>query len=137
LATPPAAARAKPTGADEVPNEFLLLIMRSWGLGPAYIVNRRSDVLACNQLAQKMFDRFAISDNILRMLFLDPAAQKIWANWDAFARFFVGSVRRTIGPASDDPATTTLISDVSAKSQAFAMGQPRDRRPRTQGEEDP
>jgi transcriptional regulator with XRE-family HTH domain len=120
LVTPPATARTKPTGADEVPNEFLLLVMRSWELGPAYIVNHRSDVLDRNQLAQEMFERFAITDNILRMLFLDPGAQKTWADWDAFARFFVGDLRRTIGPASDDPATTTLISEVSAKSHAFA-----------------
>jgi hypothetical protein len=48
--------------------------MRSWTLGPAYIVNHRSDVLAKNQLAREIFERFEISDNILRMLFLDPAA---------------------------------------------------------------
>ncbi len=96
--------------------------MRSWALGPAYIVNHGSDVLATNQLAQQIFEHFKITGNILRMLFLDPAAQKTWANWDAFARFFVGTVRRTIGPViNDDPATTALISDVSAKSHTFAL----------------
>jgi transcriptional regulator with XRE-family HTH domain len=121
LVTPAPTPRTKRRAADEVPNEFLLLVMGSWALGPAYIVNHRSDVLARNQLAQAMFERFAISDNILRMLFLDPAAQKTWANWEAFARFFVGTVRRTIGPViDDDPATTALISEVSAKSHAFA-----------------
>ena len=122
LVTPPPTARTKPTSADERANEFLLLVMQSWAFGPAYIVNHRSDVLASNELAQQMFDHFKISDNILRMLFLDPGAQKTWANWDAFARFFVGTVRRTIGPViNDDPATTALISDVSAKSRAFAL----------------
>ena len=121
LVSPPSTPRIKRTGAEEVPNEFLLLVMRSWAWGPAYIVNHRSDVLARNQLAQAMFERFAIADNILRMLFLDPGAQQTWANWDAFARFFVGTVRRTIGPViDDDPATTTLISEVSANSHAFA-----------------
>lgn len=120
LVTPRPTPRTKPTGADEVPNEFLLLVMRSWALGPAYIVNHRSDVLASNQLAQEIFEHFEITDNILRMLFLDPAAQKTWADWDAFARFLVGTVRRTIGPVIDD-ATTTLISEVAAKSHAFAL----------------
>jgi hypothetical protein len=105
-----------------VPNEFLVLAMRSWTLGPAYIVNHRSDVLASNQLAREIFERFEISDNILRMLFLDPGAQKAWADWDAFARFVVGTVRRTIGPVIEaDPATTALISDMSAKSHVFAV----------------
>ena len=111
-----------PTGAGEVPNEFLLLVMRSWVLGPAYIVNHRSDVLTKNQLAQEIFEHFEMSDNILRMLFLDPAAQERWADWDAFARFVVGTVRRTIGPViDDDPATVALISALSAKSHAFAL----------------
>ena len=122
LVTPPPTPRSERTGADAVPNEFLLLVMRSWALGPAYIVNQRSDVLAKNQLAQEIFKHFEIADNILRMLFLDPAAQKTWADWDAFARFLVGSVRRTIGPViGDDPATMALISDVSAKSHTFAL----------------
>jgi transcriptional regulator with XRE-family HTH domain len=70
LVTPPPTLRSERAGADEVPNEFLLLVMRSWALGPAYIVNQRSDVLARNQPAQEMLEHFAISDNILRMLFL-------------------------------------------------------------------
>jgi transcriptional regulator with XRE-family HTH domain len=122
LVTPPATPRIKRTGTDEVQNEFLLLAMRSWTFGPAYIVNYRSDVLAANQPAQEIFDHFEISDNVLRMLFLDPAAQKRWADWEAFARFVVGTVRRTIGPVSDDdPVTATLISELSAKSQAFTL----------------
>jgi transcriptional regulator with XRE-family HTH domain len=122
LVTPPPTPRTKRTGADAVPNEFLLLVMRSWALGPAYIVNHRSDILAKNQLAQEIFDHFEISDNVLRMLFLDPAARERWVDWDAFARFFVGSVRRINGPVvDDDPATMALIADVSSKSQAFAL----------------
>jgi transcriptional regulator with XRE-family HTH domain len=122
LVTPPATPRTNRTGADAAPSEFLLLVMRSWTLGPAYIVNHRSDVLAKNQLAQDIFRRFEISDNILRMLFLDPAAQERWADWDAFARFVAGTVRRTIGPViDDDPAATALIADLSAKSHAFAL----------------
>jgi transcriptional regulator with XRE-family HTH domain len=122
LVTPAATPGTKRTGAAKVPNEFLLLVMRSWALGPAYIVNHRSDVLAKNQLAQEIFEHFEISDNILRMLFLDPAAQERWADWDAFARFVVGTVRRTVGPViDDDPVTMALISDVSAKSHTFAL----------------
>jgi MmyB-like transcription regulator ligand binding domain len=56
------------------------------------------------------------------MLFLDPAAPERWADWDAFARFVVGTVRRTIGPViDDDPVTVELISALSAKSHAFAL----------------
>ncbi|MBY8857543.1 helix-turn-helix transcriptional regulator [Nocardia sp. CA2R105] len=120
LVSPPPAPR-KPVGVREEVNEFLSLVMRSWEPGPAYIVNHRSDVLAANRSARELFERFEISDNILRMLFLDPAAPRIWADRDAFARFFVGGIRRMIGPApQDDPVTTALLADVSARNPAFA-----------------
>lgn len=102
-------------------NEFLLLAMQSWTFGPAYMVNHRSDVLAANDAAREIFDQFDFSDNVLRMLFLDPAARQRWVDWESFATFFVGGVRRNIGPALDtDPVTAALIAEVSAGSPAFA-----------------
>lgn len=115
LAAPPQGA---PIAAP--PNEFLVLAMLSWSYGPAYVVNHRSDVLAANSLAQDMFDRVKFPDNILRMLFLDPAAKQRWVDWQTFATFFVGAVRRNIGAALDsDPAAAALIAEVSAGSPAF------------------
>lgn len=114
-------ALATPIPTETAVNEFLLLAMQSWESGPAYIVNHRSDILALNESAREIFDQFEVSDNILRMLFLDPAAKQLWADWDAFATFFVGGIRRIMGGAiDDDPATVALIADVSAKSAAFA-----------------
>jgi transcriptional regulator with XRE-family HTH domain len=104
--------------ADVPPNEFLVLAMQSWSYGPAYIVNHRSDVLAVNALAQDIFRQFEVADNILRMLFLDPAAKVRWVDWEAFATFFVGGIRRIIGPVMD-AATTALIAEVSAASSEF------------------
>lgn len=119
LVTPPPIPPVAP--ADEPPNVFLDLVMRAWTLGPAYIVNHRTDVVAANPLAQQLFARFEHSDNVLRMIFLDPAAPRIWANWDTFARYLVGGVRRLIGPvAGDDPEITTMLADLSAASPAFA-----------------
>ncbi len=118
LVTPPPSPR---TAREEAPNEFLALVVRSWSWGPAYIVNQRSDVLTANRPAQEIFEQFEFSDNILRMLFLDPAAQRMWADWAAFARFLVGGIRRMIGPVVvDDPATAALIAEMSARSPAFA-----------------
>lgn len=101
-------------------NEFLLMAMQSWMFGPAYIVNHRSDILAANDFARGIFDQFDFADNILRMLFLDPSAKQRWVDWEAFATFFVGGIRRNIGPALDtEPATAALIAEVSDKSPIF------------------
>jgi transcriptional regulator with XRE-family HTH domain len=115
-------APAKTVPAEGPTNEFLVLVMQSWSYGPAYIVNHRSDVLAANVLAQNIFEPFGISDNILRMLFLDPASRQRWVDWEAFATFVVGSIRRLIGPALDaDPATAALIAEVGAQSPVFTQ----------------
>ncbi|WP_216893059.1 helix-turn-helix transcriptional regulator [Nocardia alni] len=120
LVTPPPSLPAAQAGTEAL-NEFLVLVVRSWAWGPAYIVNQRSDVLSANRPAQEIFEQFEFSDNILRMLFLDPAAQRMWADWAAFARFLVGGIRRMIGPVVvDDPATAALIAEMSARSSAFA-----------------
>lgn len=104
-----------------VPNQFLVQVMHLWTAGPAYIVNHRSDVLALNQLAQEFHTRLDVSDNILRMLFLDPKARDTWVNWDAFASFIVSSIRRT-GPGvyDDDPTATALMEELANRSPAFA-----------------
>jgi hypothetical protein len=52
--------------------------------------------------AQENFEHFKITDNILRMLFLDPATPKTRVDWEAFARLFVGSIRGAIGAVIDD-----------------------------------
>jgi hypothetical protein len=96
--------------------------MNMWTLGPAYIVNPRTDVLAGNHLARKLFERFEYPDNVLRMVFLDPAAPRIWANWDAFARYFVGGVRRMVGPVvDDDPGITAMLTELSDANPVFAQ----------------
>jgi transcriptional regulator with XRE-family HTH domain len=131
LVTPPATPRIKRTGTDEVQNEFLLLAMRSWTFGPAYIVNYRSDVLAANQPAQEIFEHFEISDNILRMLFLDPAAQKRMGRLGS-----VREVRRRHCPQNHRPSQRRRSGhhhfDLRAVRQEpsvhSAVGQPRDRR---------
>jgi transcriptional regulator with XRE-family HTH domain len=113
--------RTRCAEAHGAPNEFLSLVMQSWPRGPAYIVNHRCDVLARNQPARELLEHSRFPDNILHMLFLDPAAPEMWANWDAFARFFVGGIRKNSGPAmDDDPATAALIAKVAEQSPAFA-----------------
>ena len=84
--------------------------------------NRRTDVLAANRLAQQLFERFEHPDNVLHMVFLDPAAPRIWANWDTFARYFVGGVRRMMGPVvDDDPEIAAMLTELSSANPTFAQ----------------
>ncbi|MDI3315973.1 MAG: helix-turn-helix transcriptional regulator [Mycobacterium sp.] len=119
LAIPQHRWRRKP-GAQQDPAEYLLLLMQSWTLGPAYIVNRRCDVLAENVQASLLFSQFTITGNILRLLFLDPRAKTSWVNWESYARSAVATMRRIVGADTDQPDVAEIIHELSSKSGDFA-----------------
>ncbi|MBS4728394.1 helix-turn-helix domain-containing protein [Mycobacterium sp. SM1] len=119
LAIPQHRWRQNPS-EQQGPAEYLLLLMQSWTLGPAYIVNRRCDVLAKNVQASLLFDQFTITGNILRLLFLDPEAKTAWVNWESYARSTVATMRRITGADIDyQPDVAEIIHELSSKSNDF------------------
>lgn len=104
----------------EGPGEYLLMVMNTWTFGPAYIINRRCDVIARNELAWLVFDQFEVTDNILRMVFLDPSAKTTWVDWESFAVAIVGGVRSMLGSDVDQPDTAEFIRDLASRSDDFA-----------------
>lgn len=112
--------RQKP-GSQQAPTEYLLLLMHTWTFGPAYIANRRLDVVAQNQQARLLFDQFRVTGNILRLLFLDPEAKTLWVNWESYAKTAVASMRRIVGADIDQPDIAEIIHEISDKSSDFAQ----------------
>lgn len=106
-------------GCQQGPIEYLLLLMQAWTLGPAYIVNRRCDVLAENRQAQLLFGQFKITGNILRLLFLDPEAKTSWVNWESYAKTAVATIRRIMGVDIDQPDMAEIIHELSDGSSDF------------------
>jgi transcriptional regulator with XRE-family HTH domain len=107
------------TGAQQSPAEYLLLLMQTWTLGPAYIVNHRCDVLAENPQASLLFDQFKTTGNILRLLFLDPAAKTVWVNWESYAKTAIATLHRIMGADIDQPDVAEIIQELSEKSTDF------------------
>jgi transcriptional regulator with XRE-family HTH domain len=80
---------------------------------PAYLKGRRWDVLAANRAARALFADWAArapgDRNKVWWMFTDPAARKVYVNWeqeaaDLLARFRAAAARRL-----DDPDFTDLI----------------------------
>jgi transcriptional regulator with XRE-family HTH domain len=90
---------------------------------PAFIVDRRSEVLAWNALAAALigdFDAMAPRQrNFARFLFLDERARSLYPDWDKAARESVASLRMAAGRDPDDPVLNELIGELSVKSEAF------------------
>ncbi|MFJ7962723.1 helix-turn-helix transcriptional regulator [Streptomyces sp. NPDC096324] len=95
---------------------------------PAYVRNRRFDVLAANALGRALyapvFDSPLFAQrgpvNTARFLFLDPAAQNFWVDWDKGADDSVAFLRTEAGRALHDKALTDLIGELTTKSEEFA-----------------
>lgn len=86
---------------------------------PAFVEGRYLDVLAANPLATALSPRLAAGGNRLRDVFLDPAEQALWPNWDDATRGLVAGFRQSVGTDTDDPRFIELVGELSLVSPRF------------------
>jgi hypothetical protein len=91
---------------------------------PAFVLGRRTDVLASNRLARALVKDWdavpARERNYVRWMFLDPAARELHQDWAAVAADVVGTLRFDAGRHPDDPLLNQLVGELAVKSQHFA-----------------
>jgi len=89
---------------------------------PAYILDRRWNARGWNPPAARLFrDWLSAPDpNLLRYVFLDPAAPGFIVNWEDRARRLVAECRADFARQHEDDAGRTLIAELRAGSPAFA-----------------
>ncbi|MEV0297271.1 helix-turn-helix transcriptional regulator [Nocardia sp. NPDC050710] len=97
----------------------LLRLMDTWTTTPVLVMGRYLDVLAANPLAAAVNSCSVPGVNQLRMMFLDPEACNIYADWPTVAAETVASLRATAGDDLDDPRLTELVGELSLKSAEF------------------
>ncbi|GHF27059.1 DNA-binding protein [Kitasatospora xanthocidica] len=102
---------------------------------PAFVLGRRMDVLAWNALGDAV-NGFSTRTgggsaagggaggpdgppNQARHAFLDPAARDHYRQWDAVAAETVSYLRRDAGLHPEDPALSTLVGELSVRSEEF------------------
>jgi hypothetical protein len=83
------------------------------------VASRYQDVLAANPLAQALSPGFAPGQNFLRWRLLDPAARKLYVDWDEATEVAVSGLRELAGPYMGDPRMRALIAELSAASARF------------------
>jgi hypothetical protein len=77
------------------------------------------DVLAYNELALMIHPTLASERNVVRMVFLDPESQELYADWEGVARETVATLRAAAGADLDDPGLAELVGELSLKSPQF------------------
>lgn len=90
---------------------------------PAYIVNRRMDILAWNPLAAALITDFgAIPENrrnYVRLVFTDPRMRELYENWHVSARTTVSALRMHAAENPEDPELAKLVGDLSVQDEDF------------------
>ncbi|MEV4172535.1 helix-turn-helix transcriptional regulator [Nonomuraea sp. NPDC049709] len=87
---------------------------------PAYVEGRYFDVLAANALATALSPRLAVGGNRLRDVFLDPAEQALFPDWEDAAAGMVAGFRESVGTDTDDPRFIELVGELSLVSPRFS-----------------
>ncbi|MFB8772503.1 helix-turn-helix domain-containing protein [Streptomyces broussonetiae] len=90
---------------------------------PAYVVGRRSDILAWNRMADAVFGDWsglsAQERNWARLVFLRPDYRDLFVPWEQKAADIVAYLRMDAGCHPDDPRLSALVGELSVKSEEF------------------
>jgi len=86
---------------------------------PAFVEGRYFDVLAANPLAAALSPRLKVGGNRLRDVFLDPAEQAIYPDWDRATEALVAGFRQSVGTDTDNPRFIELVGELSLASPRF------------------
>ncbi|MFD7997261.1 helix-turn-helix domain-containing protein [Streptomyces mexicanus] len=90
---------------------------------PAYVVGRRSEVLAWNRMAAAVFGDWAQlpapERNWARMVFLKHEYRDLFIEWEQKAIDIVCALRMEAGCYPEDPRLSALVGELSVKSEEF------------------
>jgi transcriptional regulator with XRE-family HTH domain len=113
--------RVRSAAVSDRVDPCLRALMQAWPDNPALVYNRAFDVLASNPIAEVLFHRWALSRNLMHVVFTDPAARTFYRDWRDVARNSVAGLRLNYGKAPDDPRIRHILSELLAGSAEFAQ----------------
>jgi transcriptional regulator with XRE-family HTH domain len=98
-------------------------ILDSMATTPAYVRNRRLDVLATNQLGRALMAPVFADPrrpaSLARFMFLDPAARELYIGWERMAADIVAMLRIEAGRDPHDKTLQDLIGELCTRSELF------------------
>ncbi|MFJ4407083.1 helix-turn-helix transcriptional regulator [Streptomyces sp. NPDC088910] len=90
---------------------------------PAYVRDRRLDILATNRLGRALLGPVLATPgrppNVARFMFLDPAATDFYRDWERMAAGTVAILRAEAGRDPHDRALSDLVGELATRSALF------------------
>jgi transcriptional regulator with XRE-family HTH domain len=118
----PAQARRVPVGPQRV-RPGLHLMLHTLDHVPAFVLGRRTDVLASNRLAREILTDFdalpAPRRNLARYYLLDPAARERVGDWQRLAAETVAMLRLEAGRHPHDRRLADLVGELTLALPEF------------------
>lgn len=119
--TPPRRRRSR-AGIPKVTAELQRFLDAVTG-APMWVRDRRLDFVAANQLGRALYapmlDDPANQGNAARFMFLNPASQNFFPDWEANADEIVATLRTYAGQNPRDKRLTDLIGELVTRSDTF------------------
>lgn len=115
----PSARRMRPPVRVERASPALRQLIGNWTKTPAFIIGHAQDILVANDLAAALYSDFSQRDNVLRMLFLDPAAKTFYRNPERARHRAVADLQQTAAQTPDDPRILELVGELAVRSGEF------------------
>ncbi|MHC3467550.1 helix-turn-helix domain-containing protein [Streptomyces sp. 7R007] len=106
------AAPAPQRPAESEVSPDLHQLLDAWPDRPAYVRNRRFDVLAANKPARALAPMYEPGHNLARDVFLDPAVRRLLPDWPLIAAQTTAALRAEADP--HDPRTARLVAELEA-----------------------
>jgi transcriptional regulator with XRE-family HTH domain len=121
LARPTSVRRTPPSPQRVRPGLYLML--QTLDHVPAFILGRRTDVLATNRLAREVLTDFdampATKRNLARYYLLDPEARERVGDWERIAAETVAVLRLEAGRSPHDRQLADLVGELTLQCPEF------------------
>ncbi|MFH8411232.1 helix-turn-helix domain-containing protein [Streptomyces sp. NPDC018019] len=102
-------------------------LLDTWAGSPAYVRNRRFDVLAANKWARALAPMYEPGHNLARDVFLAPHARRLFPDWPQIAAQTAAALRAEADPR--DPKTASLVIELEADQDFCRLWARQDARP--------
>ncbi|MEV4290649.1 helix-turn-helix transcriptional regulator [Nonomuraea bangladeshensis] len=116
-------ARRAPVSPQRV-RPGLHLMLRTLDHVPAFVVGRRTDILAANRLARTVLTDFEAlpvpQRNLARYYLLDPAARERTGDWEQIAAETVAMLRLEAGRYPGDRRLADLVGELTLRCPEFS-----------------
>ncbi|MGW1286470.1 helix-turn-helix domain-containing protein [Streptomyces sp. NPDC001118] len=119
----PKSHKKKPAARQQQVRVSLRQLLDTMEGVPAYVVGRRSEILAWNRMAAALFGDWAElppgERNWARLVFLHPDYRDLFVDWEQKAIDIVCALRMDAGCYPDDQRLSALVGELSVKSEEF------------------